>query len=374
MNDFLGKKKLGNLRTKYYYDKFDNGWNTCKGNTLYNSSKQELTQRKELHDVSEKILKALCYVYETSMRPGFDNDVCNFLYYWLANILLNNLKLDHFYSEIIIKLFANLKNDSDSKICNIRTFTTFNKDEFNKVKLIFDFSEDFDTYKSHFSQHNHDCNKNYKEYLDTYITSYNKIRSECITESRDYIYCSAFHHYFNNKNHGLLSTWKCNLSENDPRDLDLEEGVEEEEVETDGETVKVLEQLPPNSRRGTHGVQSDNGFASVEASRAGYLRPEAPDLYTGASLMGRPSSPTDNPSPSITSKSITGAVSVAGILVPSYLMYNYTYAGTWINKVLGRKTRTNFNPYTDQFLMANISGPENFYSERSRYNISYRPE
>ncbi|KMZ88657.1 hypothetical protein PVBG_06019 [Plasmodium vivax Brazil I] len=69
------------------------------------------------------------------MRKGFDNDVCNFLYYWLANILLNNLKLDHFYSEIIIKLFANLKNDSDSKICTIPPFTTFNIDDFNKIDL-----------------------------------------------------------------------------------------------------------------------------------------------------------------------------------------------------------------------------------------------
>ncbi|KMZ88724.1 hypothetical protein PVBG_05670 [Plasmodium vivax Brazil I] len=322
-NILSNKKKLGNLRTNFHYDKLDNGWDICEGNTLYNTSKAELNQHTELHDISEKILKALCYVYKTSMRETFDKDVCNFLYYWLANILLNNLKLEQFYSEIIINLFANLKNDRDRKICNIRTFTTFNKDEFNKVKLIFDFSEDYDTYKSHFSQHNHDCNKNYKEYLDTYITSYNKIRSDCTTESRNYSYCEAFRYYFNNKNDDLLSTWKCNLKENDPRDLDTEEeGEEEEEAEANGETVKGMEQLPPNSRIGTHGVQSDNGFASVEASRAGYLRPEAPDLYTGASLMGRPSSPTDNPSPSITSKSITGAVSVAGILVPSYLMYN----------------------------------------------------
>ncbi|KMZ82927.1 hypothetical protein PVIIG_05574 [Plasmodium vivax India VII] len=322
MNDFLGKKKLGNLRTKYYYDKFDNGWNTCKGNTLYNSSKQELTQRKELHDISEKVLNALCYVYETSMREGFDNDVCNFLYYWLASILLKNLKLGDFYSEIIINLFANLKNDRDGKICAIPPFTTFNINDFNKVKLIFDFSEDYNTYKTHFSQHNLSCNKDYKDYLDKYITSYNDIRSECTTERKNYSYCSAFNHYFKNKDHDRLSTWTCKLSENDPRDLDLEEGVEEEEVETDGETVKVMEQLPPNSRRGTHGVQSDNGFSFVGALGAGHFEPAAPGLNIETSLMGKPASPPDASSPSITSKSITGAVSVAGILVPSYLMYN----------------------------------------------------
>ncbi|KMZ96401.1 hypothetical protein PVNG_05863 [Plasmodium vivax North Korean] len=173
------------------------------------------------------------------MREGFDNDVCNFLYYWLASILLKNLKLGDFYSEIIINLFANLKNDRDGKICAIPPFTTFNINDFNKVKLIFDFSEDYNTYKTHFSQHNLSCNKDYKDYLDKYIISYNDIRSECTTERKNYSYCEAFRYYFNNKNDDLLSTWKCNLKENDPRDLDLEEGEEEEEAEADGVTMLV---------------------------------------------------------------------------------------------------------------------------------------
>ncbi|KMZ83193.1 hypothetical protein PVBG_06029 [Plasmodium vivax Brazil I] len=75
----------------------------------------------------------------------------------------------------------------------------------------------------------------------------------------------------------------------------------------------------------------------------------------------------------MTSKSITGAVSVAGALVPSYLLYNYTPAGNLINKLLGRTTRMNHNPLTEAQLMNNFYPPDQFNSERSGYNISYRP-
>ncbi|KMZ82481.1 hypothetical protein PVIIG_05792 [Plasmodium vivax India VII] len=313
MNDFLGNEKLGILRTKYFYDKFDNGWNICEGNTLYNTSKAELNQRTELHDVSEKILKALCYVYETSMREGFDNDSCKFLYYWLANILLKKLKVKDFYSEIIINLFANLNKGRDNNICTIPPFTTFNIDDFNKVKLIFDFSEDYNTYKTHFSQPNRLCNKDYYDYLDKYITSYKTIRSECTTERRDNIYCEAFHYYFDSKDHGLLSTWICNLSENlSPP--------EDRFKEVDGETPG-LPQLRARPVIEEHDAQSRLS-AYVRPHDSGLRFPPVPGLYTNTLELGSASAPTDNPSPSIASKSITGAVSVAGILVPSYLMYN----------------------------------------------------
>ncbi|CAG9485615.1 unnamed protein product [Plasmodium vivax] len=369
MSTFLGKTELNILRTKHHYYYFDNEIRNCEGVAFIESAKRELSIRKELLHVSEKILKALCYVYNKSILEGFDKDVCKFFYFWLGNILLNNLEKKQFYTDIISNIFKSLNSAGNGEVCKLPHYY-IHENDFDKIKRIFDYSEDYNNYILQLIEHNPPCSSDYKSYLDTYVDSYKKLREECTSKEQPTGYCKEFHYYFLGKDEKLLSTWKCNLHENDPRDHDLGE----EEKEAYDETLKGMEQLPSNSRIGSHGIQSDNGFAILGASHAGHLRPAALGLDTETSLMGRPSSPPDASSPSIASKSITGAVSVAGILVPSYLMYNYTYAGTWMNKVLGRKTRTNFNPYTDQYLMANSSGPENFNSERSRYNISYRPE
>ncbi|VVA00380.1 PIR protein, partial [Plasmodium vivax] len=89
--------------------------------------------------------------------------------------------------------------------------------------------------------------------------------------------------------------------------------------------------------------------------------------------------PADDPTPSTIKKSITSAASAAGVLVPLFLVYHvitiaiFTPAKSWINRLLGRKQMYR-NPYANQVFMANFSMPEDFYSERNRYNIMYRPE
>ncbi|SCA59720.1 VIR protein [Plasmodium vivax] len=300
-----------------------------------------------------------------SSKEDFDDNICNFLYFWLGDILLKKLRVKEFYSEIILELFKILKNNT-RQVCTAR-YPYIHKDDFEKFKLIFDISEDYKIYKSQIYSNMY-CNKNYMTYLETHIQNYNKFHNDCEVESYDSLkkpYCNYFKQYFPNNEHNTLSNMKFYLKEIVP---ELEKSQEEQGT---GEAQEKLQEDLEIGGLGTTLTQPNSGVKASTEERASTSRPYLNTIMT--EIPGT-SATTDNPSPSIASKSITGAVSVAGILVPSYLMYNYTYAGTWINKVLGRKTRTNFNPYTDQYLMANISGPENFYSERSRYNISYRPE
>ncbi|SCA83560.1 Plasmodium vivax Vir protein, putative [Plasmodium vivax] len=85
------------------------------------------------------------------------------------------------------------------------------------------------------------------------------------------------------------------------------------------------------------------------------------------------SDPADLPSPSTIKKSITTAVSAAGLLVPPFLVYNFTPVRSWINKLLGRN-QIYRNLLTERELIENSYQPSHFDSERNRYNISYRPE
>ncbi|SCA59597.1 hypothetical protein PVT01_000022100 [Plasmodium vivax] len=154
-----------------------------------------------------------------------------------------------------------------------------------------------------------------------------------------------------------------------------------------------------------------------------------PGLLEENPVMASASDHPEDSSPSTIKKSITSAVSAAGVLVPPFLIYNYAPARSWIYKLLGMNKGTNRNPYANQELMADFSMPqeefpeylsalnngvlaentyaparswinkllgmnkgpsrnpyanqeimadfsmpEDFYSERNRYNIMYNPE
>ncbi|CAG9472745.1 unnamed protein product [Plasmodium vivax] len=359
MADILGDEKLDILQTKYYYNKLENGLEFCNYYNFYSKAESELNNKPELQDVSEKILKALCYVYTRSLSKSFDNEICKFLYYWLGNVLLNNLNVEDFYSEIILKLFDSLNDGISGKVCKL-PYTNIDKEDFKNIKLFFDYSEDYRTYKTQLSDSSMLCNDDYKSYLDTHVSMYNDKYKYCKSELRGNMYCKEFDKFFDATDHYKLSRLSCTLN---PKVQEVGEHHEEARKQ-------ALEQ----KQFGT--PQHDN--LHVEKGRE--ESPRAVRLSTSASFSDtdipeiRSISPIQDGSPSIVSKSITGGLSVAGILVPSYLMYNYTPAGIWISKLLGRNKGPNFNSYANQELMPNLSMPGDLYSERSRYNISYRPE
>ncbi|KMZ88673.1 hypothetical protein PVBG_06080 [Plasmodium vivax Brazil I] len=311
MGQFLGDKQLEVLHTKVYYKSLDIGYGGCEDYDFYTKAQAILSREKDLRDVSNKILKALCYVYKKSSREHFDTNICNFLYYWLGNVLLSKLKLKDLYSEIIIKLFLTLKDKNSLVVCE-NPYPYMDKDDFEKIKLIFDCSED---YKSYEVQHNHpriSCNKDYKEHLDKHISNYNYFYNKCKIENLGEPYCTAFEKYFPDKNSNLLSQFNCRLETRNPIVHQLVEDHEEaQELSQEGEMFR--------------GLQQEQKFSVVpkrDVSHVEHSSSSGSYVNTMNSQMDSNSLPSVDTPSTITSKSITGAVSVAGALVPSYLLYN----------------------------------------------------
>ncbi|CAI7724027.1 Plasmodium vivax Vir protein, putative [Plasmodium vivax] len=361
MNDYLGDDDVDILNTKHYYGKLDKGLELCQYYEFYDKAKTELDKNAGLEKDSDKIISALCYVYTMSSNAHFDTNICNFLYYWLGNILLEKLITKDLFHEVILDLFNTLIN-KNRKICELPHSLMF-KEDFKDFKLIFDCSEDYKSYKVQYINPTKSCNNNYNSHLESNIEIYNRFYSECEVHDLKKPYCDTFRKYFSDKNGNLLSQFKCKLETKDPRVRQLEKGHMEAQAQAGGRQI-------------IGGLQGEEEFSvvpEIEDSPAEF--PSSTDFYVNRedSQMGSNSLPSDGTPSSITSKSITGAVSVAGALVPSYLLYNYTPAGNLINKLLGRTTRMNHNPLTEAQLMNNFYQPEGFNSERSGYNISYRP-
>ncbi|CAI7724089.1 PIR protein [Plasmodium vivax] len=362
MSNYLGDHKLSLLRTKYFYGQLDNGRDGCQNDTFYNLAKTKIGRNDGLQDVSDKILKGLCYVYKKSLLDNFESDICKFLYFWLGNILLNKMRYNFVFVDVILYLFNTLQNNKIGKICEL-PHHYMDVNNFKNIKLFFDYSEDYTSYKQQFTGHKHSCNREYKSYLDTYVNSYKSVRDECKKNSNRNSYCEEFNQYFTGKFDYDLSNWKCDLEEN---------GRENQELEEDDEVAdKSL--LSPEHGMGVHHVINQNQFSSVREEAVNVPGSPGYILVEKNLDLNNISDTPDDYSPSTIKKSITSAASAAGLLVPPFLVYHFTPARSWINQLLGRNNM-NRNPYANQELMTNFPMPGDFDSERNRYNIMYRPE
>ncbi|SCA60860.1 Plasmodium vivax Vir protein, putative [Plasmodium vivax] len=360
MSDILGNEKLGFMRTKRNYQNFDEEKGTCNDFSFYSEARKKLISYDGLLSVSDKILKAVCYVHNKSKSSDFDVDTCKFLYFWLGNMLFSNLKDTNFVSEVIIELYHRLNENGFRKFCEI-PYIRMEESDFKKTKLIFDYFEDYWNYKLDLGTHIRSCNKDYYTFLKTYVDTYKQLYNECINEHQKHKYCEAFHDFYDVKKHEYLYSWSCNLKESSSEPHALPGNTE------DSENQEKLYERPRGEALEAKVQQKTVMISPTHVKNQETSGPSLHDITSEIAIT------SEDTTPSITSKSITGAVSVAGALVPSYLLYNYTPAGNLINKLLGRTTRMNHNPLMEAQLMNNFYQPEGFNSERSGYNISYRP-
>ncbi|KMZ89644.1 hypothetical protein PVMG_05929 [Plasmodium vivax Mauritania I] len=312
MPNYLGDKDIDILNSKYYYRKLDEGWDGCEIYAFYNKAKTVLEGNNGLQDVSDQILKALCYVYKKSLRNTLYSDMCNVLYFWLGNIFLENLVTKDLFHEVILNLFDALIDDKNQKICKLPHSLMLKKD-FEDFKLIFDCSEDYKSYNTHLLSHGMSCSYNYNTHLERNVNIYNKFYDECEVEQKEHEYCKAFKKYFPNNKKNLFSKFNCSLQLNEPKYENSGTGHDSELVQSEEEESNIVspekEKLPLGHRSGVESLALSPGSSAIQS--------ETGDFQSSGS-----SDYSDSTPPSIISKSVTGAVSVAGAIVPSYLLYN----------------------------------------------------
>ncbi|KMZ90590.1 hypothetical protein PVMG_05737 [Plasmodium vivax Mauritania I] len=295
-------------------------------------------------------MNALCYVHNEGRRNGFNSNICNYLYYWLSDMLVTHLEKKQLYVQILSILYGFLYYDNKKPICNKIDYTV-DENHIEKIKLIFDYSQDYNTYMTQLTKDNHLCNEKYQKYLQNYVNIYKEMQSKCEGKKNSVKYCEYFEKYFLDKDLSGLSTWTCELEK----------------------TKEYTSHISGGSSGDLGGTQLKQtlreGSGSGEQARTS--DPHLDGRSTGVDITPKHS---DDPPTPITSKGITAMASTAGFLVPSFLMYKFTPAGTWINKLLGRTPNINHMPLRDSGLIEQIPDSVRFNTENDRFNISYSPE
>ncbi|KMZ95060.1 hypothetical protein PVMG_05587 [Plasmodium vivax Mauritania I] len=313
MGTILGQSDLDKLNTIFNYNSFDKDTNNCDSYPDITAAKSKLKKFLWKNDVSDQLLNALCYVYIKNKKNNLDVDLCNYLYYWLGSKVLTNLRHTHFFFEVIKTIYDILSKGELGKVCDPVKYSIYDYYNFYKFKEVYDLSEDYNTYKSHFIIPNPSCDKNYQDKLKTYVYLYKKLRNECAIEKTNYHeeYCNVFNKFFTTEKDIELSLWKCKLKESEEHDQQLEE------PRVDAENVPLPERhgLIVGQKLYRQGLLETEEFAEHLGTQHTGLRAEN-------TVMGSVSDHPDNSPPSTVKKSITSAVSAAGLLVPPFLVYH----------------------------------------------------
>ncbi|KMZ82403.1 hypothetical protein PVIIG_06109 [Plasmodium vivax India VII] len=223
MGEFLGKSKLDSLRTVINYNYFGRYPNNCAKYPNITSRKYLLGGKFWGENISDKLINALCYVYKKKEDNALDENLCNYLYYCLGSKVLTNLRHTDFFYDVLHKIYYILSNGEHGKVCNPVNYSIY-EHNFHKFKLVYDLSEDYETYKLHFVNPNPSCDIDYDDAIKSYKFLHNKLLNECSMKKTYYNteYCNVFNNYFTKDKNDQISSWTCHLPKTEELGQQLE--------------------------------------------------------------------------------------------------------------------------------------------------------
>ncbi|GAW84443.1 variable surface protein, partial [Plasmodium gonderi] len=249
---------LNKLPSKQKYANFNNRDVGCRDASFYKYVESGLNQEKWQKDVSEQILNSLCYIYKKYKSENFNSDDCDYLYYWLNYIIYSNITYQLHSIRVITVLNFLLQNNDGRNICHDNKVNV-DRENYRDIKLLFDFSKDYDTLKNYFSTGQRICNSNFKQYLDEHIRIYNQYKDLCNEEKNREATCIAFKKYFAGKENLDLHNWTCNSGENTDRLASREGNHENLDEPSEFEVVHKVE-VKEKSQEETLRTGEEGGF------------------------------------------------------------------------------------------------------------------
>ncbi|GAW84211.1 variable surface protein, partial [Plasmodium gonderi] len=359
--------------SKKKYASFNNGNVGCDHIHFYNHVKLRLDKEYWMKDVSNEILKALCYVYNTYNQENFNSDDCYYLYHWLNDILYTNIRFQLHTKSIITVLEFLLQSNNGLNICKNIEYN-INNENYRDIKKLFDFSKDYDDLSKYFSTGQKICNSDFKNYLDEHIRIYNEFKDKCENLKSENTTCIFFNKYFQGKTVEDLSKWKFTLEGNGH----IYSTQEEKHTilrQPNEQGVKTLQThaVVNTDNKGKNEHENVNQYANIKADKQDLKHPELEDfVFTTenpelSAIIDISGSPSDSTSKSMVIPPLAIGISIFSII----LCKVFTPIGYWLKKALLGKSKRKHNIIMHRNIIEDYSISEVLDSPR-RFNIKYR--
>ncbi|CAI7723979.1 Plasmodium vivax Vir protein, putative [Plasmodium vivax] len=350
MPTHLKKKDLEELTSQINYSYFERGDAGCEGFHFYSTIKGELEgtyQNYDFLNISDKIVRGLCYIYNKkgNRRDDFDKELCSYLYYWIGAKIYPIIKTKTLFLKIISMIYDEFYINDIYNTCN-PLYKDIDNATFNTYKLLFDYSKDHKNINLDTVYGNARCDEEYINFVQNYIKAYMDVHSCCTANTGNKYDCGYFNELFEKYNHTDLKSFHCMKPNVKAILADEKEVLERSRPSTSLSQTSRRTPVPlinpyPQGNNGQNlnrNLHEDLGLSGREVQDS------------GASIR------TDETAENGSTKTIMGSVApVLGVSSISLLLYKVTPVGGFINKLLGRNINMynavegmdEFNPYSD---------------------------
>ncbi|SBT33157.1 PIR Superfamily Protein [Plasmodium ovale wallikeri] len=185
MSSFVKFEDIQLLPSKKFYNKLDTLENIyCS----VHSEKERIIQdiisklnvQEHIVNYSDKIVNVLCKTSTLDAVNSECNEHCNYLYYWIGDILFDKLIDVNSFSAITDELHNLMNSVSPQHKCNCKFyFNGINRENFNEIKEAYFYYQNHNYINSILQHYNGRCVDDYNNYLHESYNKYRKVYEAC---------------------------------------------------------------------------------------------------------------------------------------------------------------------------------------------------
>ncbi|ANQ10134.1 Variable surface protein Vir7-like protein [Plasmodium coatneyi] len=175
---------------KDFYKKFNEGCSGCVRGSM-GTIEGTLEQCHNIGELKDKIINACCCMYQIEDSGSTQYmKKCNFLYYWITDILIKEVDSSSFTSTLRTVIGALEKFLSEHE-CQILNPKNINKKSIKEEKIVYDFWHNRNPIQTLIKGSGSDCDKKYGNYLKEIESAYSEIYKICEKDTSG-PYCIEF--------------------------------------------------------------------------------------------------------------------------------------------------------------------------------------
>ncbi|GAW83972.1 variable surface protein [Plasmodium gonderi] len=377
---------LKELPTKVNYNNFDHGDASCKYSPFYTSAKSLIDKQNWNEDVSNKILNALCYAHNKNKSKEFNDADCDYLYFWLGDIIYRNLTYRNSFYTVMNSFKFILEGILCLSKCNFVNYNTI-EHNFMDIKSLFDFSNDYDKLDEYFSTHKRTCSTKINNYIKPYIMSYTMFKNKCKDLHRKDETCMAFNKYFKDSNKIDLRKLSCNSVNNIARYATQQQNHREGANTHVRKMVQITEARPHIHERvrgvkakGDVTISDYEGMLHQSVDQGGHvnvyqesiMHKHSENSHLDVEKLEFKDNPgtSSHPSAFSSSESMVIAPLFIGITIFSIIFCKFTPVGYWLKKSIFGKSKRKRNIIRNMNITDDYTMPEDIQSSR-RFNVTF---
>ncbi|SBT83361.1 PIR protein [Plasmodium ovale] len=173
----------------YYFDKFIGYTENNDEHGYWSFIEKWFPKYQSISSIYETLLNGFRYAsYMKNSRFSYE-ERWDYLYFWMGEKIFHIIEDSSILSGVR-GIYDSVRKKFDNSYHNTYEDSEITMENFKTLKLMYDYSQDYDTIENKIKTNNFQCNTKSKNYIKDGYTAYKQLKDTCPTSSE--VYCKIF--------------------------------------------------------------------------------------------------------------------------------------------------------------------------------------